>query len=204
MVPSVEVPRFASGGVRSNRRRAVLAAFGAVALGLLVLGPVRPALAAPAAVDVQDNQFVAASVTVTVGDTVTWTESGNAPHSVTADDGSFDSGPTCLPNCLSHGASFAHTFTQAGTFAYHCKIHGAAGGLGMSGVVHVEAAPGSTTTAVPTSTTSSTATTAPRSTTTPIPTSTTAAPTSTSSTTAATPPPAAAASPIVADPFFTG
>ena len=41
----------------------------------------------------------------------------SAQHTVTADDGSFDGGP------LATGATFSQTFSTAGTFSYHCKIH---------------------------------------------------------------------------------
>ena len=92
-----------------------------------------------AGVDVQDNSFAPDTVTVTPGDTVTWTQSGSNPHSVTADDGSFDSSENCPPVCMRNGDSFEHTFDEAGEFGYHCKIHGSPG-QGMSGTVVVEAA----------------------------------------------------------------
>lgn len=38
-------------------------------------------------------------------------------HNITADDGSFTSGP------LAPGTSFDATFSLAGTFTYHCSIH---------------------------------------------------------------------------------
>jgi len=57
-------------------------------------------------------------VTVQAGQSVTWTwdDHGNQ-HSVSADDGSFES---CLQGA---GSTFTTTFTKAGTFAYHCSIH---------------------------------------------------------------------------------
>ena len=58
-----------------------------------------------------------AKVQVTAGQKVTWTNTDGFPHTVTADNGSFDSGPVAA------GTSYARTFKQAGTFAYHCKIH---------------------------------------------------------------------------------
>jgi hypothetical protein len=64
-----------------------------------------------------DLFFSPASVSIAVGDTVTWTNNGQAPHNATADDGSFKT-PT-----LNHGQSASHTFTQAGTFSYICTIH---------------------------------------------------------------------------------
>ncbi|MGH2724789.1 MAG: plastocyanin/azurin family copper-binding protein [Actinomycetota bacterium] len=104
----------------------------------VLLLPSGSAGAPDAAVDVQDNVFVPAEVTIAPGDTVTWTQTGSNPHSVTADDGSFDSHPDCPDTCMAQGDTFQHTFEEAGTFAYYCKIHGGPGGAGMSGVVEVE------------------------------------------------------------------
>ena len=63
-----------------------------------------------AAVSIVDFAFDPAAVEVPVGATVTWTNTGAAPHTATASDGTFDSGE------LAPGASFSHTFTAAGTF----------------------------------------------------------------------------------------
>ena len=41
---------------------------------------------------------------------------------------------------LANGASFSHTFTSAGSVPYFCRYHGNAGGIGMSGVITVNAA----------------------------------------------------------------
>lgn len=97
------------------------------------------AVAQDQGVDVRDNEFAPSSATVTVGDTVTWTQSGSNPHSVTAEDGSFDSGPNCPPACMGPGDTFSETFTEPGEYGYYCKIHGSPG-QGMSGTVVVEAA----------------------------------------------------------------
>ena len=71
--------------------------------------------------------FSPKSVSVKVGQTIEWkwTDQGN-PHTVTADNGSFDSG-TCQP-----GSSFTQTFSSAGTIAYHCTLH-----QGMVGTIQV-------------------------------------------------------------------
>lgn len=82
-------------------------------------------------VDVRDNRFGPADLTIPVGSTVIWTSQGFLAHTVTADDGSFDSGT------LSRGASFEMTFTEPGTYSYHCEIHGGTGGLGMAGTITV-------------------------------------------------------------------
>ena len=68
-------------------------------------------------VTIKDFEFTPATVTIKVGGTVTWTNNGPTTHSVTADDGSFDSGN------LSQGKTFSHTFQTAGTFSYHCSPH---------------------------------------------------------------------------------
>jgi plastocyanin len=64
-----------------------------------------------------DFAFNPASFTVAVNTPVTWTNTGTATHTVTADDGSFDS------QNLSAGKTYSHTFSTAGTFTYHCAIH---------------------------------------------------------------------------------
>ncbi len=118
----------------SQRLRAI-GILGVIALvALFALLPV--AWAAAQNVAVKDNMFDPKTITVNVGDTVTWQYAGQNEHTVTADDGSFNSGD------LKTGekTSFAFTFPKAGPFAYHCKYHGAAGGTGMSGTVEVKAA----------------------------------------------------------------
>ena len=108
------------------RRRTWFAVAIAVA-ALTALGA--PVLAADSAVDIEGFAFAPATVTVTVGDTVTWTNRDSAAHTATADDDSFDTGN------LGQGASGTVTFDTAGTFAYHCSIH-----TNMTGSVVVEAA----------------------------------------------------------------
>ncbi len=68
-------------------------------------------------VTIKDFAFSPATLTVAVGDTVTWTNEDSATHTVTADDGSFDSGD------LAQGDTFTQTFDTAGTYAYHCAMH---------------------------------------------------------------------------------
>lgn len=118
------------------------------ALAIIAAALVGAVLALPAAADdvqvaVQDNEFVPKSVEISVGDTVVWSHQGSRPHTVTADDGSWDSNPDCPSNiasCMVAGQSYERQFDQAGTFPYYCKLHGSAGGGGMAGVVVVKAA----------------------------------------------------------------
>jgi plastocyanin len=69
------------------------------------------------AVTIKNFAFSPDSLEVPVGTTVTWTNQDSAAHTVTADDGSFDSGQ------LATGATFSQTFATAGTYAYHCANH---------------------------------------------------------------------------------
>lgn len=94
---------------------AVLVALGiaTVSLGL----DVGEASAQDTTVAIVDFAFQPASVTVAVGSTVTWSNGGAAPHTVTSSSGAFDSGT------LQPGASFSHTFDTVGTFSYFCSIH---------------------------------------------------------------------------------
>lgn len=62
-------------------------------------------------------KFDPATVTVNVGDTVTWTNSDAQPHNATADDGSFKT-----PN-FTQGQSASITATVAGTHTYICTVH---------------------------------------------------------------------------------
>ena len=90
-----------------------------------------PAGAANASVSVVDYSFQPASVTINVGESVTWTHQGTATHTVTADNSSFDSGN------LTTGKTFKQTFSQPGTYGYYCKYHGSTTG-GMRGTVVVQ------------------------------------------------------------------
>jgi len=108
---------------------------------------------------ISDFQFTPATLTVHVGDTITWTNNGPAPHSATAYDHSFDTG------LLQKRQSASHTFTTAGTFTYFCTVHPY-----MHGTVVVLAAASSTTgsgstTTTPSTTTNSNSTTTPTATT---------------------------------------
>jgi plastocyanin len=80
------------------------------------------AAAAPAAaevpVDIRDFEFLPPAVELAVGDTVTWTNQGQAPHTATAEDrGALQSGT------IEPGSSFSQTFDQAGEFNYFCEFH---------------------------------------------------------------------------------
>jgi plastocyanin len=86
-----------------------------------------PAAAEDTAVNMIDNAFEAKDVTVSVGDTITWTNAGQLPHTATATDGEdFDSGS------VAPGGTFEWTAEKAGTVTYVCTFH-----PGMEGTITV-------------------------------------------------------------------
>jgi plastocyanin len=73
------------------------------------------------------NSYSPNPIAVTVGGTVTWTNTDAIAHTSTSDTGVWNSGT------IAAGASFTATFTTAGTFTYHCNFH-----PGMVGTVMVQ------------------------------------------------------------------
>jgi len=69
------------------------------------------------AVTIQNFAFNPPALTVKVGTEVTWTNQDSTAHTVT-----FDTGGATSDN-LAQSATYKQTFSTAGTFAYHCKIH---------------------------------------------------------------------------------
>ena len=72
----------------------------------------------PLAVTIRDFGFQPASLTVKLGQTITWTNQDEEPHTVIGDGGGPHSG--VLGNA---GSTYKFTFTKAGTFDYVCSIH---------------------------------------------------------------------------------
>lgn len=76
--------------------------------------------AAAESVDIIDIDYEPRDVTVPKGTTITWTNTGQLPHTVTKEDGpgpDFDSG-TVNPD-----DTFEQQFDTPGKIAYHCTIH---------------------------------------------------------------------------------
>jgi plastocyanin len=69
-------------------------------------------------------------IEIAVGTTVTWTNDDPVAHTVTADDGSFNSG------LLNNGQTWSHTFDEPGEFPFYCMPHPF-----MKGVVVVRGEP---------------------------------------------------------------
>jgi len=79
------------------------------------------------AVDVKDDEFEPKNLLVTAGQTVTWTWKGSHEHTVTFDIGA--------PNSVQQATgTFQRQFSAAGTFSYHCVVHGTS----MSGLITVQ------------------------------------------------------------------
>jgi plastocyanin len=70
-----------------------------------------------AKVSIANFAFDPVTLSIKTGTTVTWTNNDTVAHNVLSDDGSWGS------SSLAKGATFTYTFTQAGTFPYHCGVH---------------------------------------------------------------------------------
>jgi plastocyanin len=99
---------------------------GSAASATTVAGRAPQGAGAPVAI--KNFAFAPPTITVKVGESVTWTNGDSSTHTVHADDGSFAS------QDLGPGASFTATFSAPGTHAYICAIH-----TSMKGTVVVEA-----------------------------------------------------------------
>jgi plastocyanin len=69
------------------------------------------------AVAISGFAFNPGTITVKPGTAVTWTNNDSATHTITADDGSWDSG------AVAKGKTFSRAFASAGTYTYHCAVH---------------------------------------------------------------------------------
>jgi plastocyanin len=68
-------------------------------------------------VEIADFAYSPQTVTVAAGGKVTWRNEDADDHTVTLDDGSFDSGD------IAEGKLKSESFKSPGTFTYHCEIH---------------------------------------------------------------------------------
>lgn len=62
--------------------------------------------------------FVPSTITAAVGDVIAWTNDDSLPHTATLTDD-----PACTTENLGTGETGALTFSEAGTYAFFCKIH---------------------------------------------------------------------------------
>jgi plastocyanin len=119
--------------------------FGGLTGILLAIALAAPVAAADETVTIDDFAFEPGSVTVQVGDSVTWTNADTTAHTATDSDGSFDT------ESIGTGQSSTIQFQEAGRYRYVCSIHPT-----MTGSVVVQAAataaPSDESTAPPTDT----------------------------------------------------
>lgn len=99
---------------------------------------------------IRDMQFQPAESYLGQGDTMVFIhDDGAAVHTVTADDGSFDSSPGCSTgaekDCLTAGETWKYKFAAVGRFPYHSKTNPDTKGV----IVVVEKGTGPSTTAAP-------------------------------------------------------
>ena len=111
------------------RSRSIAAACVAAAIALVVAATV--AVAATRAVSIAGFAFSPTSITINVGDRVTWTNTDAVAHTATATSGAFDTGN------IDQGESATVRFTQPGTYSYICTPHPS-----MTGTIRVRAASG--------------------------------------------------------------
>ena len=90
--------------------------------------------ATPGCEDTADGCFNPSTVTIGVGETVTWENTDNAAH--TASSGTPSDGPDGVfdSSLMMVNGSFSFTFDSAGTYPYFCMVH-----PWMQGTVIVEA-----------------------------------------------------------------
>lgn len=87
-------------------------------------GPTAPA---GTAVRMAGSRFEPSTLTIGSGETVRWFNDDGLPHTVSADDGAWDSGN------LTPGQGFERRFDEPGSYLYLCRYH-----PGMAGTVEVE------------------------------------------------------------------
>ena len=142
------------------RRPLLLSAVLLPVAGLLPPASAAPAPPSEATVVLRDSplSFEAKTVVLQLSEQGTarvtwkWDTTSTRPHNVQDDKGSFNSHPGCgdegfyglgtgVTNCgFTAATTFTQTFRKAGTYRYHCAIHGGPG-QGMAGTVVVKAAP---------------------------------------------------------------
>jgi plastocyanin len=66
---------------------------------------------------IKGSAFTPSSITITAGTTITWTNKDGIVHTVTSDNGLFDSGN------LTVNSTFPRQFNTPGTYPYHCTPH---------------------------------------------------------------------------------
>jgi len=105
-------------------KRKLLVVAAAILLALPLIGQgqntataTQDSKAAPVEVKIDNFSFTPATITVSVGTTVRWTNRDDIPHTVVSDDQKFES------KALDTDDHYSYTFTKTGTYGYFCSIH---------------------------------------------------------------------------------
>ena len=97
-----------------------------IAVGAVLSSHMGSARCAESMVTIDNFTFAPAQLTVKVGDTVTWKNHDDIPHTVVS-AGKFKS------KALDTDDSYSFTFTAAGDYTYFCSLH-----PHMTGTIKVE------------------------------------------------------------------
>jgi plastocyanin len=76
------------------------------------------ATATGATVKIDNSSFDPEKISIAAGGTVTWTNNDDVPHVVASDDNEM-----FKSKALHTDDHFSFTFTEPGTYKYHCAIH---------------------------------------------------------------------------------
>lgn len=86
---------------------------------------VQPTTAPPAGdlgikkdIEISGFAFNPSTITIPRGTSITWTNKDGAEHTIVSDDGNEMSSDS-----IAQGETYAHTFSNPGTYSYHCGIH---------------------------------------------------------------------------------
>jgi plastocyanin len=96
---------------------ALLATLLATALGSAANAGASPLLPSVATVHIKDFAYKPPALTIHAGDRVTFINDDDEPHTVTANDKSFDS------EGLDTAVTWQHVFATPGTYHYFCELH---------------------------------------------------------------------------------
>jgi plastocyanin len=105
----------------TRKLRLVGVVLGVATLTLLLLWPLGGpfADATTRQVMMMGNEFGPATLTINVGDRVTWVNHDQVPH-----DATTTSAPDSFKSpMMEQGDTWMHTFTKPGTYEYYCSIH---------------------------------------------------------------------------------
>lgn len=83
-----------------------------------------------------DNSFEPQTVSVVVGQSVTWTNTGRNRHDIHMKKGPTDFGVD-QDSFVPLTGVYTYAFSKPGSFVYYCSIHGTAKGKGMAGTIVV-------------------------------------------------------------------